>query len=157
MKPEVKPVYEYINTYLYIVVYPLPERGENSFLYCSGVDTHRFFPLTEGTHGIGSNPAVRGNQLTHLDVSSSILKAGGHTVSNKVPTCGNIGTPGGVWNIETMIIENVSESVVVQMMPTFVMKLMSRIVQNCIPTASIPQKLPSPEELERYLDSLSKS
>ena len=56
-----------------------------------------------------------------------------------------------------MIIENVSESVIVEIMPSFVMKLMSRIVQACIPNASIPQELPAPEELEVFLDSLTKS
>jgi hypothetical protein len=156
MKTAHEPIFHYINDFFYIVIIPLKEHGPDTFAYCSGVNTQRFYPLTRDTHGIGSNPAVRGLQLTRSDIISALLKKGAKPKTVKVKACENIGSITGVWYTENMIIENVSQSLLTEIIPSFVMKLISRIVKTCIPDASVPEKLPlEPKELENFLNLLS--
>jgi hypothetical protein len=157
MKTTSNPIFEYINHYLYMVVLPCPEQGPDTFSFCSGVDTHRFYPITSEKHGIASNPAVRGLQLTRADISAGLLKNNAVPKSVKVECCAGIGSRTGVWYTENMLIEKASESLLKEIIPHYLMILATRIIETCHPKVSIPKTLPSPKELESFLDTLAQS
>ena len=67
---------EYINDYLYFVFLPYESKRDNTMLYCSGVNLHRFLPITKGRHRPLANPARRGLQLANLGVRALALESG---------------------------------------------------------------------------------
>lgn len=148
-------VAEYINDYLYFVVRADKERGDKSYLYCSGVNSSRFRPLTEKRHGIGSNPAVRGLQLVNHEVRAFALARGAKPNASKSGDCSEIVSPTqDVWVTERMFIENAPPSFPPELINFCVMNLIRKIIRAGMIQAKAPDALITPGDLQKYLDSL---
>lgn len=148
----------FINEHIYLIFRSaVSEDGRKCLLFCSGVNTTRFRPLTRGKHGNASNPSFRGLQLLRLrTVVPKVLELGG-----KVELiCGDHCEPapiGDGWFSESMELHGVPESLAAQMLPECVGSLVGVILKVCFPGMELPANVGEyePGQLDAYLDSLA--
>lgn len=146
---------EYINNFLYFVVRPNEDRGEMTYVYCSGVNASRFRPLTEGRHGIGSNPSVRGLQLVNHEVKALALERGATLGALKTGDCSGIVMPTeDIWVTDRMLIENAPSSFPSEVINYCVINLIRKIIKAGMIDAKAPDTLLAPADLQAYIDSL---
>ena len=144
--------YAYINDFLFVVIRPNSDK-KGSFLYCSGVNTTKFYPITRDRHGIASNPAFRGLQLLKQDIRAKAIAVQAHTASVKGVLCAGLGTAEGAWYTEGLIIDNAPDSFPSDIMEFAVLNIINRILTLCLPACSLLDKLPEPAELQKFLES----
>jgi len=147
---------EYINDFLYFVFIPDESRGENSILYCMGVNLDRFLPITKGRHRPLANPARRGLQLANHRVRALALEKGATPKAIKSNDCAEIVPKSNGWYRDKLLIENVSPSLPQVILDYVVLNLLERVMNSCQLNEDIPFNLPNPEELQIYLESLCK-
>lgn len=144
--------YAYINDFLFVVVRPYGDK-KGSFLYCSGVNTTKFYPITKDRHGIASNPAFRGLQLLKQDIRAKAIAVQAHTASTKGVLCAGLGTGEGAWYTEGLIIDNAPDSFPSDIIEFAVLNLINRIMTLCLPACPLLDKLPESTELQKLLES----
>ncbi len=148
----------YRNDFLYFVIKPDQGSGRETFLYCSGVNLEAFLPMTRGRHGLGSNPALRGLQLTNLDVRALILSRGATPKTARGKLCEGMTPATGGWYTEQLLIENATEFLSEEIMNLCVLALVRKILDACrIQDAGLPVRLPDPGELQSLLESLCRA
>ncbi|MBF0564179.1 MAG: hypothetical protein HQK89_02940 [Nitrospirae bacterium] len=150
--------YEYVNDFLFCVIKPYEERGDNVVVYCSGVNVSRFTPITAGKHRLGQNPAVKGLQSSNLDVRAFIIAhaAEPETIRGG-DECSGFVTFSHQWNTETLAIKNAGSSFLSELIRFSVSNLLKIVLTSCLPGVLVPKPLPGPEELQDFLESLCKS
>lgn len=144
--------YAYINDFLFVVIRPHNGR-KGSFLYCSGVNTTKFYPITKDRHGIASNPAFRGLQLLKQDVRAKAIAVQAHTSSVEGVRCAGFGTTEDAWYTEGLFIDNAPDSFPSDILEFAVLNLVNRILTLCLPDYPLLVKLPEPAELQKMLKS----
>ena len=150
--------YEYRNNFLYFVIGRDEERGKDAFVYCSGVNLEAFLPMTRGRHGLGSNPALRGLQLTNLDVRALILSRGATPKTLRGKACEGMTPATGGWYTEQLLIENATVALTEEVMNLCVLALVRKILDACrSQDAGLPVRLPDPGELQSLLESLCRA
>ncbi len=149
--------YEYKNDYFYIVLRQVPELDAKAFIYCSGINMPRFDPICWGKAGICSNPAFKGLQQLRADVSALALEMGRRTRSAENFPCAAITPPVGTgWYRETpLLIEGISASDVGKMLQFSVLDLVKTVLTVCAPDAKVPTALPTPPQMQNFLDRLN--
>ncbi len=145
---------EYINDFLYFVFIPDETRGENSILYCSGVNLDRFLPITKGRHRPLANPARRGLQLANLGVRALALQKGAIPKAIKNNDCAEIVPKSNGWYRDKLLIEIVNKSLPEDILNYVVLNLLERVMNSCQLNEKLPDKLPDNKELQIYLESL---
>ncbi len=146
--------YEYVNDFLYFVIKPAPNRGEDAFIYCCGVSLSRFLPLTKGRHGLASNPAMRGLQIVKSGVCDLALSKGATPRIIRGKECLGIVPTEEVWYTELLLIENAPESLADEVIDYSVRALLKSIFQACALEAAPPAALLEPKELQWLLETL---
>ncbi|MGE5174094.1 MAG: hypothetical protein ACM3MD_09730 [Betaproteobacteria bacterium] len=147
--------YEYKNDFLYIVIREMPERGPQTYLYCCGINTPRFDPLCWGKAGICSNPAFKGLQLLRADVSAFALKKNILPKPAEVNDCVPITHHGHGWYRENLLLTKASSRIIREILEYSVLDLVKTVLVVCAPEAKIPETLPNPPALQKWLESLS--
>lgn len=148
--------FEYKNDFLYIVIRQSPEHGTKAYAYCCGINISRFDPVCWRKAGICSNPAFKGLQLLRAGVSAFALKKGIRTRSGANVPCGPMTPRGDGWYREsTLLIEDASPKMIRNILAFSVMDLVKTVLSVCAPEAKLPETLPSPPALQRYLESMS--
>jgi hypothetical protein len=145
--------HEYINDFFYFVVRPDRERGEETLLYCSGVNVSRFSPITKGRHGIGSNPSVRGLQLVNHGVRALALSKGATPKALRGKECAGLAPTEDTWYTELLLIENAADSFPDEMIGFCVTNLLGKIFHACMLEVALPESLPGPDELQLFLEA----
>ena len=145
---------EYINDFLYFVFLPYESNGDNTILYCSGVNLDRFLPITKGRHRPLANPARRGLQLANHGVRALALKHGTVPKALKSDDCAEIVPKSNGWYRDKLLIENVQDSLPQDILNYVVLNLLERVMNGCQLNDKLPDNLPTPEELKVYLKSL---
>lgn len=143
---------EYINDFFYFVI--KPHKDPNTILYCSGVNVTRFSPLTAGRHGQGSNPAVRGLQLIRIGIMDMALKTGGKAKRYNGKECKGIAPTEDSWYTEGLIIEHVTEAFSEEALRYSVINLLKKIGNALRLKDKMPDKILSPQELQRFIEEL---
>jgi hypothetical protein len=147
--------HEYINAFMYFVLRPEPDRGEHVLLYCSGVDTFRFLPITRGRHRPSANPAVRGLQLVNLGVRSLSLDHGAKPKAIRGDDCSGIVPPKDGWYKDLLLIENAPESLPDEIIRYCVINILRKIFNACLLLEEkLPKELLPPDKLEAYIEKL---
>ncbi len=147
--------YEYKNDYLYIVIRQVPEHGPKTYSYCSGISISRFDPANWRKAGVCSNPAFKGLQLLHADVSARALKLGARTRHAGQIACGSMTPRGDGWHREsTLLVENAAPRTIQALLEFSVTALVKKVLAVCAPQVKVPAKLPNPPALQRWLESL---
>jgi hypothetical protein len=145
---------EYINDFLYFVFIPDESKGDDSMFYCSGVNLDRFLPITKGRHRPLSNPARRGLQLANHGVRALALEKGATPKAIKSNDCAEIVPTSNGWYRDRLLIENVHKTLPDEIINYVVLNLFEKVMNGCQLNEDIPDKLPKPEELQLYLESL---
>lgn len=139
---------------MYFLLCPRPE-GAMSWLYCSGVSSSRFLPITRGRHGLASNPAMRGLQLTDLHLRKECNDHGARTSSVKGNPCDVHVPKGGDWYRQLLFIDDASAEVVEKLVSQCPVTLVGSIFQACmVSDYSVPAVTPPAEEFERFLEDV---
>lgn len=148
--------YVYSNKFMYFI-FGKDESNTASWLYCSGVSMPQFLPITRGRHGLASNPAMRGLQLTDLDLRKELNARGGHTASVKGNPCGQHVPKEGDWYRQLLFVNDADEQVVKELVSQCPLKLVRSIFQACgVTDVVLPAVAQSPEELESLLSGICK-
>jgi hypothetical protein len=149
--------FEYKNDYFYIVIRQSPELGSGTFIFCCGISMSRFDPICWGKAGICSNPAFKGLQQLRADVSALALKLDGKTLSAESFPCSAITPPvGDGWYRETpLLIEQASPAVIKKILEYSARDLVQTLLTVCSPDARVAARLPSPPEMQKFLDRLN--
>lgn len=145
---------KYINDFLYFVFLPYESQGDSTMLYCSGVNLDRFLPVTKGRHRPLANPARRGLQLANLGVRALILEKGAIPIAIKSSDCAEIVPKSNGWYRDKLLIENIHDSLPGDILNYVILNLLGRVMNSCQLHETLPDKLPDPEELQIYLESL---
>ena len=145
---------EYINDFLYFVFLPYESKGDDTMLYCSGVNLHRFLPITKGRHRPLANPARRGLQLANLGVRALALKNGAVPKALKSNDCAEIVPKSNGWYRDKLLIENIHSSLPGNILNYVVLSFLGKVMDGCQLNDKLPDKLPNPEEFQVYLKSL---
>lgn len=153
--PQTVHSYEYKNDFLYIIIRQAPERGPQTYLYCCGINTPRFDPLCWGKAGICSNPAFKGLQLLRADVSAFALKKNILPKPAEVNDCAPIAPHGHGWYRENLLFAKASSKIIPEILEFSVLDLVKTVLVVCAPEAKIPEMLPNPPALQKWLESLS--
>jgi hypothetical protein len=146
--------YEYINDFLYFVLRPDKSGAKGVLVYCSGVNTFRFHPITSGRHGIGSNPAMRGLQLVNLGVRDLALSKGATPRRIRANDCAGIAPTRDDWYTEILLIENAPASFPDEMIGYGVINLLKKIFKAALLEFKPPDHLPEPDKLQELLEGL---
>jgi len=147
--------YEYKNDFLYIVIRQAPEQGSDAWLYCCGINTTRFDPLCWGKAGICSNPAFKGLQQMRADVSGFALQTDFSTRSAEGFDCSPITPRGDGWYRENMLIIGASPKNIQATLEFSVTDLVKIVMYVCAPEAKMPDRLPNPPALQKWLETYS--
>jgi hypothetical protein len=145
---------EYVNDFLFFVIRPYKAKGEDSLLYCSGVNVTRFLPLTKGRHGQGSNPVVRGLQLVRTGIFDMALKNGARAKKISGNECAGITPTMDTWYTEGIIIENAPERFADEAIRYSVIDLLVKISNALRLDEEMPEYLLSPEDLQEFIEGL---
>ena len=145
---------DYINDFLYFVFRPDESKGNDTMFYCSGVNLDRFLPITKGRHRPLANPARRGLQLANLGVRALILEKGAVPKAIKSNECAEIVPKSNGWYRDRLLIENVHDSLPNDILNYAILNLLARVMNSSQLNETLPEKLPNPEELQVYLESL---
>lgn len=146
--------YEYINDFLYLVIRPDKSRGANTLLYCSGINYDRFYPITKGRHRACANPAMRGLQLTNYEIMSLVLSRGATPKEIRENLCAGTAPTKEFWHTERLLIENAPESLPGEMIEYGVITLMKKFIHAMLLEDTPPDKLLTPDELQKFLYSM---
>ena len=146
--------YEYKNDYLYVVIRQLPEQGPQTYLYCCGINTTRFDPLCWGKAGICSNPAFKGLQQMRADVSGFAIQKNFETKPAEGIDCRPITPQGDGWYRENMLITKASPKNIQETLEFSVTDLVKTVLYVCAPEAKMPEKLPNPPAMQKWLESM---
>src|SRR5664279_2637816 len=114
--------YVYSNKFMYFI-FREDESDTATWLYCSGVSMPQFLPITRGRHGLASNPAMRGLQLTDLNLRIRLNDRGACTASVKSNPCGPHVPQGGDWYRQLLFISDADEQVVKELVGQCPLKL----------------------------------
>ena len=148
--------FEYKNDFLYIVIRQAPEQGPRSYAYCCGINIARFDPICWGKAGICSNPAFKGLQQLRADVSAFALKKGITTKNAEYIPCSPITPRGDGWYRENpLLIQDATPRDIQSILDFSVMDLVKTVLQVCAPDAKLPARVPSPPDMQKYLESMS--
>jgi len=142
--------YAYSNKFMYFI-FGNDESNTTIWLYCSGVSMPQFLPITGGRHGLASNPAMRGLQLTDLNLQKGLLAHGASTERVKGNPCGPH-VPTGDWYRQLLSVSGADEQVMKELLDQCPLKLVSSIFQACMVTdVVLPSITPPAEEFESFL------
>jgi hypothetical protein len=137
----------YVNNFVFSRIKPDIE----GLVYCSGINLTRFLPITAGKHGLASNPALKGLQITNHKVRTLALSKGAVPKTCKGMDCVDIAPTPDTWYSELLIIENAPEGFDEELFEFSIVSLVKRVVKMCIFSIDMPDKLMPPEELEAML------
>lgn len=146
--------HEYINDFLYFVILPDNRGGKDALVCCSGVNIDRFSPLTKGRHGLASNPVIRGLQLVKHGISALALSNGAIPKFVRGNDCAGIAPTEETWFTELLLIEKAAALSPDDIISFSVRSLMEKIFTGCRLQYRPPDKLPAPDELEVFLETL---
>jgi hypothetical protein len=147
--------FEYKNAFLYVVIREEPGPGQDSYLYCSGINLSRFCRLSWRKGGICSNPSVRGIQLLRHHVSAFAAKQG-MTVKKTKEISFPITPHGEGWYHEHPLrIRKATPGKIRKLLEFSVMDLVKTVLAVCVPDVKIPTAFPDAVEMQKYLESLS--
>ncbi len=133
---------------------PYDDNEDNTILYCMGVNLDRFLPITKGRHRPLANPARRGLQLANHGVRALALEKGATPKAIKSNDCTEIVPKSNGWYRDKLLIENVHNSLPEEILNYVVLNFLGKVMNGCQLNEDIPDKLPKPEELQLYLESL---
>ena len=146
--------YVYSNKFMYFI-FGKDKANPSTWLYCSGVSMPQFLPITRGRHGLASNPAMRGLQITDLNFRKELHDRGAHTLSVKGNPCGPHVPQVGDWYRQLLFIIDAEEHTVKELLDHCPLKLVSSIFQACMVTDFVlPAVAPNAEEFEKLLDTV---
>lgn len=143
---------KYANDFLYFVI--KPAETFSGFIYCSGVNVTKFLPLTEGRHGQGSNPAVRGLQLVRAGIMNMALSKGGKAKRYNGNGCADLAPTEDTWYTERLIIENVPQAFSEEAIRYLVTNLLKKIANALRLEDRMPDELLNPDELQGFIEKL---
>jgi len=151
--------FEYKNQFLYFVIRPeLSDSVDNNFIYCSSVNITRFLPLTKGRHRIGQNPVEKGLQSVNNEVRSLFLAIGAVLKMAKGNLCSDIRKlTEEIWYTESFFINCPPETIIFRMEGVIsyaVLNLFKKIFLAMMIDEKVPDVLPSPKELEDYINKI---
>lgn len=149
----VKRSYEYKNDFLYFVIRPRGKGRDNELIYCSGVNVSLFYALTKGRHGIGSNPAVRGLQLTNHGVREIVISSGATPRAVRGNDCAGIAPTEDVWYGEILAIDNPTDSLPDEIIRYGVRNLIDKIFRASCRESCLHEVLPGPRDLQDFLEA----
>ncbi len=149
--------YEYKNGYLYIIIRQAPEYGEKTYMLCCGIDIMKFDPLCRGKSGVCSNPAFKGLQLLRADIAAIARKKGASSRPLDFGECMLISPRGEGWYRESMLLDGVSPRMAQNILQFGVKDLLTKLLTVCSPGPKVPQKLPSPPQVQAWIKSLEKN
>lgn len=126
--------FEYVNKFMYFIL----NEAEGSWLYCSGVSMPQFLQITRGRHGLASNPAMRGLQLSDLQLRQALHEKGARTSNVKGNPCDVLVPKNGDWYRQLLFIENAAENIVQQVAEAGPGRLVRSIFSACLVQDEIP-------------------
>jgi hypothetical protein len=148
--------FEYKNKFLYVVIREEPRLGQDSYVYCCGINLSQFCRLAWRKGGICSNPAVRGLQLLRTHVSAFAAKQGMIVTKAEGIDSALITPQGHGWYHEDPLrLEKTATEKIRKLLEFSVMDLVKTVLVVCVPDAEIPAALPDAAAMEKYLESLS--
>ena len=146
--------HEYVNDFLYFAVRPDINKTKNVLLYCSGVNFHRFLPITKGRHRPMSNCAVRGLQLVNLGVRDLALTNGATPKAVTENDCTEVVPVSEGWYREHLLIGNAPASFYNDMVNYCVLALLKSTFKACVLQVDLPETLPGPDELQVFIEKM---
>ncbi|KAF0185791.1 MAG: hypothetical protein FD164_52 [Nitrospirae bacterium] len=126
--------FKYMNRFMYFIV----SEVDASWLYCSGVSLSQFLPITRGRHGLASNPAMRGLQLSDLRMRQQLHESGAQTKNVKGNPCDILVPKSGDWYRQLLFIDNAAEDLVREVAAAGPARLVTSIFSACRVQDSIP-------------------
>lgn len=146
--------WEYQNDFFSIVIRESGRRP-GSYIFCSGISIPRFDPICWGKTGICSNPAFKGLQQLRADVSLFALQRGVVTKNADIPCDAEGGHETGWYQENALLIEDASPEVVREVLEFSARDLVQTVLTACYPDVRVPAGPLGPEEMQRFLESLS--
>lgn len=142
----------YRNDFLYFALFPDTSRGEETVIYCSGVSTTRFLPITKGRHRLGLNPAVKGLQLVNIGVRALALSRGAIPKTERGNDCSHFVNPSEVWYSEVLSIRNTGHLLFDEVIEYCVTHILRKIFKAIMLEPDLPETLLRPEDLQTLLE-----
>ena len=149
--------HEYINDFLYFVVRPEIRDDKEVLIMCSGVNLSRFSPITRNRYGIGGNPILSGLQLVKYDVCSMAMSKGAISKDIWGYHCDGIAPTKDAWYAEPLQIENAGNLSPEEIISFGVRNLLQRVITCTRLGYEVPDTIPSPAELQTYLEDLCRA
>lgn len=163
--------HKYINEYFYFVVKHEGAEGADVLHICSGVNMDRFYPILKGRYGIGGNPINSGLNLVNLDFcaqahengATATIKSGvrivyrPHETAEEAPVwidCSGLAPTKEAWYTEQTRIDNASAIDDEALLRRGVMLMINKITSCTNLQLPAHVELPSPDEIQVYLDGL---
>jgi hypothetical protein len=130
-------------------------RGAGTLVYCSGVNTTRFLPLTAKKHRMAQNPAFRGLQSSNLEVRSFAIDRGVTPRSVERDDCALLNSlQEDTWYKELILFDNAPASFAAEVAAFSVLNFLRIMLHCCHIYDELPKELPDAGKLQEYLDSL---
>lgn len=148
---------EYVNDFLYFVVRSEVREDKEVLILCSGVNLTRFSPITKNRYGIGGNPILSGLQLVKYDLCSLALSRGATPKDIWGYHCNGIAPTREAWYAEPLQLENAGSLTPEEIVSFGVRNLLQRVISCSRPGYELPETLPSPAELQTYLEELCRA
>lgn len=149
--------HKYVNDFLYFAVRREPAEGGRSLTVCSGINLDRFMPIVRLRCGLGSNPILSGLQLVNFDICSQAIAAGGTLNPGGRKGCGGIAPTKEAWYSQVLRIDNASRLSSEELVASAVGSLLRKIVASSGLDVKVPDSLPTPAELQTYLETLCRA
>ncbi|HMK60906.1 MAG TPA: hypothetical protein VK452_07150 [Dissulfurispiraceae bacterium] len=112
----------------------------------------QFLPITRGRHGLASNPAMRGLQITDLQLRKELTDRGIRTSSVKGNPCVNFVPGKGDWYRQLLRITGSDGEAIKDLAAQCPLRLVSSIFQACmVADVVLPVVTPPAEKLEDFL------
>jgi len=144
-------IYTYSNKFMYFIVCA-DEADPSSFLYCSGVSMPQFLPITRGRHGLASNPAMRGLQITDLQFRKELIDRGAGSSIIKGNPCGSHAPKEGDWYRQLLRVQGINVTTIKELAEQCPLRLVGSIFQACmISDVVLPSVTPPAEKFESFL------
>ncbi len=146
-------LYAYSNKFMYFI-FCKDETDPASLLYCSGVSMSQFLPITKGRHGLASNPAMRGLQITDLNLQKELHDRGARTAGVKGNPCDQQVPKGGDWYRQLLFINGADVKVVKELGSQCPLHLVQSVFKACMITDIELPVAASAEEFEKFLSAI---
>lgn len=145
--------WEYKNDFYSILIREAESRPR-SYIFCCGINIRKFNNICWQRTGICSNPAFKGLQLLRVHVSQ-FARGHGLAIKNAGGRCDfGDGHGDGWYQEDPLLIDNAAPEDMEKLIAFSSHDLVRTVLAACRPDVRMPEGFMSPEDMQRFLESI---